>query len=154
MGYSDSDWAGDRSPRKSQRSGDVEVDGCPLTSFSRRRSCVATSSGMAEHCAMCSTAEELLHLRSILEHLGFSVNTTDFCDSVDARGSEQRAGLGKVRTLAVETLWLQEVLRERDYRSSRFLQRQTRLTWERKFYLWPDWTRCEQRVVLGYLVEG
>ena len=89
--------------------GDVEVDGCPLTSCSRRRSCVATSSGMAEHCAMCSTAEELLHLRWILEHLGFSVNTTDFCGSVVARGSEQRAGLGKVRALAVETLWLQEV---------------------------------------------
>ena len=61
---------------------------------------------------MCSTAEELLHLRSILEHFGYSVSTTDLCDSVDARGSEQRAGLGKVRTLAVET-WLQEVLRER-----------------------------------------
>ena len=47
LGYSDSDWAGDPSSRKSQSSGHVEVDGCPLTSFSRRQSCVATSSGMA-----------------------------------------------------------------------------------------------------------
>ena len=85
VGYSDSDWAGDPSSRKSQSSGHVEADSCPLTSFSRRQSCVATSSGMAECYAMCSTAEELLHLRTIPEHFGFSVNITLFCDSVAAR---------------------------------------------------------------------
>ena len=31
VGYSDSDWAGDPSSRKSQSSGHVEADGCPLT---------------------------------------------------------------------------------------------------------------------------
>ena len=82
LGCSDSDGAGDPSSRKSQSSGHVEADGCPLTSFSRRQSCVATSSGMAEYCAMCSTAEELLHLRSIQEHFGLRVNTSLFCDSV------------------------------------------------------------------------
>ena len=107
VGYSDSDWAGDPSSRKSQGSGHVEEDGCPLTPFSRRQSCVATSSGMAEYCAMCSTAEELLHLRTILEHFGFSVS-----DSVAARDIAQRAGLEKVKALAVKTLWLQEVVRE------------------------------------------
>ena len=74
VGY-DSDWAGDPSSRMSQSSGHVEADGCPMTSFSRRQSCVATSNGMAEYYAMCSTAEELLHFRSILEHFGFRVNT-------------------------------------------------------------------------------
>ena len=33
VGYSDSDWAGDPSSRKSQSSAHVEADGCPLTSF-------------------------------------------------------------------------------------------------------------------------
>ena len=68
---------------------------------------------MAEYYAMCSTAEELLHLRSILEHFGFRVNTTLFCDSVAARGIAQRAVLVKVKALTVKTLWLQEVVRER-----------------------------------------
>ena len=36
VGYSDSDWAGDPSSRKSQSSGHVESDGCPLTSFSSK----------------------------------------------------------------------------------------------------------------------
>ena len=101
-----------RQERKSQSSGHVEADGCPLTSFSRRQRCVATSSGMAEYYVMCSTAEELLHLRTILEHFGFRVNTTLYCDSVAARGIAQRAGLGKVKALAVKTLWLQEAVRE------------------------------------------
>ena len=112
-GYSDSDWAGDPSSSKSESNGHVEADGCPLTSFSRRQTCVATSSSLAEYHAMCSTAAELLHLRTILEHFGFTVNTTLYCDSVAARGIAQRAGLGKVKALAVKTLWLQEVVRER-----------------------------------------
>ena len=44
---------------------------------------------------MRSTAEELLHLRSILELFGFKVNRTLFCDSVAARGTAQRVGLGR-----------------------------------------------------------
>ena len=113
VGYSDSDWVGDPSSRKSQSSGHVEANGCPLTSFSRRQSSAATSSGMADYHAMCSTAEALLHLRAILEHFGFRVNTTLYCDSVAPRGIAQRAGLGKVKALAVKTLWLQEVVCER-----------------------------------------
>ena len=45
VGYSDSDWAGDSSSRKSQSCGHVGADGRSLTSFSRRQSCAATSSG-------------------------------------------------------------------------------------------------------------
>ena len=65
------------------------------------------------------------------------MNTTLFCDSVAARGIAQRAGLGKIKALAVKTFWLQEVFSERGS------QIKTKLTWERKFYLWPDWTRYE-----------
>ena len=113
VGYSDSDWAGDQASRKSQSSGHVEANNCPLLSSPEGRAVWRTSSGIAEFFAMCSTAEELLHLRTILEHFGFRVNTTLFCDSVAARGIAQRAGLGMLKTLAVKTLWLQEVVRER-----------------------------------------
>ena len=68
---------------------------------------------MAEYYAMSSTAEELLHVRSILEHFRFRVNTSVLCDSVAARSIAQRAGLGKVKASAVKRLWLQEVVRER-----------------------------------------
>ena len=77
MGYSDSDWAGDPSSRKSLSSGHVEADSCRLTSFLEGKD-VATSSGMAEYNAMCSSSEELLDLRTILQHFVFSVNITLF----------------------------------------------------------------------------
>ena len=129
VGYSDSDWAGDPLSGKSQSSGHVEADGCALTSFSRRQSCVATSSGNGGV------------LRDVLDcggtaapAVGFSVvNTTLSFDSLAARGIAQRAGLEKVKVLAVKTLWLQEGLKIKA-----ILRRQTRLTWKRKFYLWAD----------------
>ena len=68
---------------------------------------------MAEYYVMCSTAEELLYLRTILEHFLFRVHKTLFCDSVAARGVAQRAGLGKVKALALKSLWLQVDVRER-----------------------------------------
>ena len=68
---------------------------------------------MDECCALCSTAEELLQLRAIPEHFGFHVNTTLLCDSVEARGIAQRSGLGRVKVLAMRTLWLQETVKDR-----------------------------------------
>ena len=41
------------------------------------------------------------------------MTTTLFCDSVTARGIAQRAGMGKVKALAVKTRWPQEVVRDR-----------------------------------------
>ena len=92
VGFSDSERAGDQASRKSQSSGHVDADGCPLASCSRRQSCVATSNSMAEYCAMCSIAEELLHMRSVLEHLEFKVNTTPLGDSLTTHKIAQRAG--------------------------------------------------------------
>ena len=68
MSYSENGWAGDLSTSKPQSNRQIEADGCPMTSFPRRQSCVETSSGMTEYYAMCSTAEKLLHLRAMLEH--------------------------------------------------------------------------------------
>ena len=64
---------------------------------------------MGEYCAMCSTAEESLHARAVLEHSGYRVNTTLLCDSVAARSV-----VGKVKALEIRTPWLQEIVKERD----------------------------------------
>ena len=73
---------------------------------------MATSSEMAEYYALCSTARELLHLRTILEHLGFSVQHHLLQRLGGRAGTAQRAGLGKVKALAEESQWLQDVARE------------------------------------------
>ena len=68
---------------------------------------------MAEYFTMYLSAEELLHLRAILKHFGFHVNTTLLCDLVAARGIAQRSGLGKVKELAIRTLWPQQTVKNR-----------------------------------------
>ena len=97
VGYSDGDWAGDPSTGKSQRTDklkvtDVRCHRCPGGRVAWRQEVE-----MAEYCAMCSTAEVFLHLRS-------NVNTILLCESVAARGMAQRSGLGKVKALAIRTL--------------------------------------------------
>ena len=109
-GFSDSDWAGS-TDRKSQSSGALFVDGAPLYSFSRRQSVIATSSGMAEFCAGCTTAEEMLLARDVLMFFGCQVEASLHVDSAAARGICRREGVGKFKALEVRTLWLQQVIK-------------------------------------------
>ena len=109
-GYSDSDWAGS-TDRKSQSSGVLFVDGALLYSFSRRQSVIATSSGTAEFYAGCATAEEMLLARDVLMFFGYRVEASLHMDSAAARGICRREGVGKVKSLLVHTLWLQQVIK-------------------------------------------
>ena len=74
-GFSDSDWAGS-TDQKSQCSGVLFVDEAPLYSFSRRRSVIATSSGMAEFYAGYATAVEMLLARDVLMFFGCQVEAS------------------------------------------------------------------------------
>ena len=64
VGYSDSDWAGDPSSRKSQSSGHVEADGCPLTSFSRGKDKGKANAKTTKHfhgyCLVCKAWEHAM----------------------------------------------------------------------------------------------
>eukprot|EP00971_Amphidinium_carterae_P304278 6046717-Amphidinium_carterae.1 len=73
VGYSDSDWAGDRRERKSQSSGCVRADGCPLVSWSTRQAVVSLSSGEAEYYAACSVCSMLMFFREIYIFFGLAV---------------------------------------------------------------------------------
>jgi hypothetical protein len=112
-GYSDSDWAGDIATRKSQSSGHIQADSCPLLGFSRRQSVIATSSGMAEYYAAAAVAEDLIMLRAVFEFFEYEVEANLFMDSAAARGMARREGVGKVKGLEVKTLWLQQEVKRR-----------------------------------------
>ena len=109
-GFSESDWAGS-TDRKSQSSGALFVDGAPLFSFTGRQSLIATSSGMAEFYAVCATAEEMLLARDVLMFFGCQVEASLHMDCAAARGICRREGVGKVKSLEVRTLWLQQVVK-------------------------------------------
>ena len=112
----------------SQSSGHVDADGCPRASIFVKTEFRGDEQRPGRVLREGSTAEEPLHSRSVLEHSKFKVNTTLFCDSSAVRGMAQRAGLGRVKTLAVKTFWL--------CRSRRYLRRRTRQILGRNPYPW------------------
>ena len=113
-GFLDSDWAGS-TDRKSQSSGALFVDGAPLYSFSRRQSVIATSSGVAEFYVGCATAEEMLLALDVLMFFGCQVEASLHMDSAAARGICRREGVGKVKSLEVRTLWLQQLVKAKTF---------------------------------------
>ena len=114
-GWADSDWAGDVSTRRSQSSGHIEIDGCPVSGFSRRQAVEATSSGVAEFYALCAVAEEVMHLQDLLRFFDVECSSTLYSDSVAARGISRREGVGKLKGLEVRMLWLQQELKRKTF---------------------------------------
>ena len=66
---------------------------------------------MAEFYAGCATAEEMLLARDVLMFFGCRVEASLHMDSAAARGICRREGVGKVKSLEVRTLWLQQVVK-------------------------------------------
>jgi hypothetical protein len=58
MGYSDSDWAGDRDDRKSTTDYLYLLGSTPITWRSQKQPCIALSSTEAEYVALSSCAKE------------------------------------------------------------------------------------------------
>ena len=59
-----------------------------------------------------SLAAEILYLQALWAWLGWDLEAHLHLDSKAARGMAHRQGVGRVRTLAVKTLWLQERVRD------------------------------------------
>ncbi|XP_058449106.1 uncharacterized protein LOC131429072 [Malaya genurostris] len=68
--FSDSDWAGDPTTRKSTTGFVVFFAGGAVSWASRRQSCVSLSSMEAEYVALGETCQEVIWLRHLLEDLG------------------------------------------------------------------------------------
>uniref|UniRef100_A0A2N9EDK6 Reverse transcriptase Ty1/copia-type domain-containing protein n=1 Tax=Fagus sylvatica TaxID=28930 RepID=A0A2N9EDK6_FAGSY len=84
--YSDADWAGDPTDRRST-TGYCFLLGSSLISWrSKKQSVVARSSTEAEYCALTDTTSELLWLRWLLQDLGVSTSsaTPIYCDNRSA----------------------------------------------------------------------
>ena len=115
-GFSDSDWAGCRTTRRSMSGGVVSIAGGTVKSWSNRQGSVSLSSGEAEYYASVKTASELLGLRTLAEDLGWRFDIWMWVDSTAAKSIASRLGNGKLRHLDVRFLWLQEATRDRSLR--------------------------------------
>ena len=85
-----------------------------LKSWSTNQQIVALSSGEAELYAQVKGAAQTLGMISMAADFGEQLSGTVYSDSSAALGIVTRSGLGKVRHIRVQYLWLQERVAQND----------------------------------------
>ena len=144
----DSDWAGCLRTRRSTIGGGIRVGGHTVKTWSSTQAIVATSSGEAEYHGVVKGASALLGFRALAADLGVQFEKGNVhTDSSAAKGIAHRVGLGKLRHLDVQLLWIQDRVRRGDFKvvkvpgSSNPADLMTKfLTEERIQYLTEEWS--------------
>ena len=110
--YSDSDFAGCLATRKSTSGGVIMHGDHLLKGWSTTQSRIALSSEEAEYYVVVMSASQSLGARSMLRDMGFDLPIEIHTDSSAALGIASRTGLGKVRHLDVNLLWVQRMIKQ------------------------------------------
>ena len=88
------------------------IAGHVLKSYSKQQRTIALSSAEAELHAMVAASAECLGVSALLKDMGKSVAGDIYSDSSAALGIAQRQGIGKLRHVRTQALWVQEVRAE------------------------------------------
>ena len=107
-GYTDSDWAGCSKSRKSTSGAVIMLGKHLVKSYSRMQKVIAMSSAEAETYGMVSCSAEILGIQACARDMGMYFEATIYADASAALGIVQRRGIGKVRHIRTQSLWLQE----------------------------------------------
>ena len=107
--FTDSDWAGCSRTARSTSGGVVTIGEHTIKTHCRQQKVVALSSAEADLYAMVSASAEALAMVAYGRDVGLDLKCELYCDSSAALGIAQRAGIGKVRHLRTQGLWVQEV---------------------------------------------
>jgi len=106
--WTDTDFAGCRSERKSTSGGVIMYGSHCLKSWSSTQSIIAGSTGEAEYYGLVKGGSNSLGMKALMSDLGVDVQLTLKSDASAAIGIASRRGLGKIRHLEVSQLWLQQ----------------------------------------------
>ena len=109
--WTDTDYAGCKTSRKSTSGGVVMWGKHIIKSWSSTQSVIALSSGEAEYYGMVKGGSVGLGIQSVLRDFEIEVKLTLKSDASAAIAIASRRGLGKVRHIEVCQLWLQEKVR-------------------------------------------
>ena len=111
----DSDYAGCLKTRKSTNGGVLMMGNHCIKTWSSRQAVIALSSGEAEFYGVVKGASVLLGMLSVAKDLNIPLKGELWSDSSAAIGIASRKGLGKVRHLHTQYLWVQERLSAKDF---------------------------------------
>ena len=109
--YSDTDWAGCAKTRKSTSGGVILLGQHILKTYSSTQPTVSLSSGEAEFYGVVRASGAALGQQSLFADLGVPLDVRVWTDSSAAMGICSRQGLGKLRHIDTQTLWIQEKVR-------------------------------------------
>ena len=117
-GHSDTDWAGCRRTRRSTTGGYINFGSHVLKMWCKTQATVALSSAEAELYGIVRASAEVLGAKSMLKDFGKEVGGCVLGDASAALAIVQRQGLGKMRHLDTQYLWVQEkaVRKELEFR--------------------------------------
>jgi hypothetical protein len=107
---SDSDWAGSKQDRKSVSGGCIMLGNVWIRSWSKDQAVFARSSAEADLYAANLAGTQSLGLKTMMEEVGWKVDIKLMVDASATIGVLHRRGLGKIRHLEVEALWMQQVI--------------------------------------------
>ncbi len=110
----DSDWAGCKHTARSTSGGAARLGWHVVKTWSSTQATVALSSGEAELYSLVKGAAQTLGLISLARDFGIQLEGRVHTDASAALGIVSRQGLGKVRHLRVQYLWIQERVRKGD----------------------------------------
>jgi hypothetical protein len=113
--YADTDHAGCLRTRKSTSGGCVVMGSQLMKSWSSTQPVITLSSGEAELYGVVRAAANGLGYLSLLADFGVRIPLRVWTDSTASVGICSRQGLGKVRHLAVQELWVQQRIRNQDF---------------------------------------
>ena len=106
--FTNSDWAGCKKTAKSTSGGIVCLGEHTIKTYSKQQKVVALSSAEAELYAMVAAWAEPMAIQAYAADLGLELKSELYTDSSAALGIAKRAGIGKVRHLRTQGLWIQE----------------------------------------------
>ena len=107
----DSDWAGCRGTRRSTSGGVVSWGNHVLKSWATTQATVALSSAEAELYSLVKGAAQALGMMAVGRDLGVCLEARIHTDASAALGIIQRQGLGKLRHISTQFLWIQDKAR-------------------------------------------
>jgi len=103
----DSDWAGDKTTRKSASGGTILHGKHLINHWSKLQSTVALSSGEAELNAAVKGTSEGIGLKEMISSLGEEVKLEILTDASVCKSILLRHGCGKIKHLSTKQLWVQ-----------------------------------------------
>jgi hypothetical protein len=106
--WTDTDFAGCKRTRKSTSGGMAALGQHFIKSWCSTQAIVALSSGEAEFYGIVKGASVGIGLRSMMSDFGIQMTIKVNTDASAARGIACRRGLGKVRHIQVNQLWVQD----------------------------------------------